>query len=88
MEHRARDLEGGATIGALTELRAAAFDGLPPYHSGAWGRATLEATLALIQSAHERREVMLHRQVELRPDYDSELLSAVEPESAPVRSTS
>jgi phthalate 4,5-cis-dihydrodiol dehydrogenase len=88
MAHRARDLEGGATIGALTELRAAAFDGLPPYHSGAWGRATLEATLGLIQSAHERREVMLHRQVELRPDYDSELLSVVEPESAPIRSTS
>jgi phthalate 4,5-cis-dihydrodiol dehydrogenase len=83
LAHGARDLEGGATIGALTELRAAAFDGLPPYHSGAWGRATLEATLGLIQSAHERREVMLHRQVELRPDYDSELLSAVEPASAP-----
>jgi phthalate 4,5-cis-dihydrodiol dehydrogenase len=79
MAHKARDLEGGATIGALTELRAAAFDGVPPYHSGAWGRATLEATLGLIQSSQEQREVTLHRQVELRADYDAELLDVVEP---------
>ena len=35
----------------------AALAGTPPLHDGAWGRATLEATLAILRSARERREV-------------------------------
>lgn len=67
------DLEGGATVGALLEMYDAVFNGVPVYHSGAWGRATLEATLAIVQSAHERREIMLERQVAMPAAYDAAL---------------
>ena len=67
------DLEGGATVGALLEMYDAVVNGVPVYHSGAWGRATLEATLAIVQSAHERREIMLERQVEMPAAYDAAL---------------
>ena len=33
-----------------------------PVHSGEWGRATLEACLAILQSSREGREIALHRQ--------------------------
>jgi phthalate 4,5-cis-dihydrodiol dehydrogenase len=64
------DLESGATIPALTELHAAVVHGAPLYHSGAWGRATLEATIAMVTSARERREIMLERQVAMPLEYD------------------
>jgi phthalate 4,5-cis-dihydrodiol dehydrogenase len=67
------DLESGATIPALTELHAAVVHGAPLYHSGAWGRATLEATIAIVSSARERREIMLQRQVAMPAAYDAEL---------------
>jgi phthalate 4,5-cis-dihydrodiol dehydrogenase len=67
------DLERGVTIPALTELYAAVRDGKPVYHSGAWARATLEATLALSRSAHERREIVLERQVAMPAEYDADL---------------
>lgn len=67
------DLEGGATVGALLEMYDAVVNGVPVYHSGAWGRATLEATLAIVQSAHDRREIMLERQVEMPAAYDAAL---------------
>jgi phthalate 4,5-cis-dihydrodiol dehydrogenase len=73
LTQQTRDLEGGTTVGALSELYAAAIDGAPLYHSGAWGRATLEATLGLIQSAQERREIRLERQIEMPPGYDAAL---------------
>ena len=47
----------------IDELYAAIVDGAPPLHDGAWGRATLEACLALRESAHARRDVGLTRQV-------------------------
>ncbi|MEA2719321.1 MAG: phthalate 4,5-cis-dihydrodiol dehydrogenase [Candidatus Eremiobacteraeota bacterium] len=43
----------------VDELVNAVLNGTPPLHDGAWGRATLEASLAIVQSAHERREIML-----------------------------
>jgi phthalate 4,5-cis-dihydrodiol dehydrogenase len=67
------DLEGGATVGALLEMYDAVVNGVPVYHSGAWGRATLEATLAIVQSAHDRREIMLERQVAMPATYDAAL---------------
>ena len=67
------DLENGVTLPALIELYDAVVNGKPVYHSGEWGRATLEASLAVVESARERREVMLHRQVALSPDYDAAL---------------
>jgi phthalate 4,5-cis-dihydrodiol dehydrogenase len=82
LKHQAHDLEGGATVGALTELYDAAFNNVPPYHSGAWGRATLEATLGLITSATERKEVALSRQVPIRADYDANLVIPGEPQPA------
>jgi phthalate 4,5-cis-dihydrodiol dehydrogenase len=67
------DLEGGATVGALLEMYNAVVSGLPLFHSGAWGRATLEATLAIVQSSEERREIILERQVEMPVEYDADL---------------
>jgi hypothetical protein len=46
--------------------------GIPVFHSGAWGRATLEATLAIVQSAQERRGIMLERQVPMPAEYDAD----------------
>ena len=38
-----------------------------------WGRATLEAILAVIDSARERREIILERQVAMPDEYDADL---------------
>jgi phthalate 4,5-cis-dihydrodiol dehydrogenase len=35
----------------------------PPVHDGAWGLATMEVCLAMLQSAHEQREIRLAHQV-------------------------
>jgi phthalate 4,5-cis-dihydrodiol dehydrogenase len=64
------DFEGGVTLQALEELHAAIVLDEPLYHSGAWGRATLEAALAIIASARDRREIMLERQVPMPASYD------------------
>lgn len=47
----------------IDELCAAVFDDVPPVHSGAWGRATLEVCRAVIESANTGREVGLACQV-------------------------
>ncbi|WP_439596021.1 Gfo/Idh/MocA family protein [Falsiroseomonas sp.] len=52
----------------LDELCAAVLDGTPPLHDGAWGMATLEVCLAILQSAREGREVALHHQVAPKDD--------------------
>jgi phthalate 4,5-cis-dihydrodiol dehydrogenase len=67
------DFEGGVTLEALSELHAAVVLCEPVYHSGEWGRATLEATLAIIASARERREIMLTKQVAMPASYDAAL---------------
>jgi phthalate 4,5-cis-dihydrodiol dehydrogenase len=67
------DFEAGSTIPALLEMHAAVVLGKPAYHSGEWGRATLEASLAMIVSARERREVMLAQQVPMPAEYDADL---------------
>jgi phthalate 4,5-cis-dihydrodiol dehydrogenase len=67
------DLERGVTIPALVELHSAVRHGTPVYHSGEWARATLEATIALVDSARERREIMLERQVAMPAAYDADL---------------
>jgi len=68
------DPSGGLTLAILDELYASVVDGRPLYHDGAWGRATLEVVLALIESARERREIRLSRQVAMPAAYDAELL--------------
>ena len=45
--------------GAIDELYDAAVRGVAPLHDGRWGTATVEAALALIRSAHERREILI-----------------------------
>ena len=47
----------------LAEAYAGIIRGEPIFHDGRWGMATLEAQLALMQSAREGREVLLTRQV-------------------------
>lgn len=49
----------------LEALRLAVRDGRAPRHDGAFGRATLETCLAILQSAAERREITFES--ELRP---------------------
>jgi phthalate 4,5-cis-dihydrodiol dehydrogenase len=57
----------------LEELYDAVFNGKPLWHNGRWGLATLEVCLALMQSAKERREIMLQHQVAVAPGYDADM---------------
>ena len=47
----------------LDDMIAAIRTGRPPLQDGRWGKANVEVTLKLLQSARERREVMLEHQV-------------------------
>jgi len=47
----------------LDDMVAAIRTGRSPLHDGRWGKANAEAMLALLQSARERREIMLEHQV-------------------------
>lgn len=47
----------------LDELYQAVVNGKPIVHDGRWGLATQEVTMAIIQSAQERREIMMQHQV-------------------------
>ncbi len=56
--------EGGASRRAeLEELYNAVVLDRPIRHTGPWGMATLEVCLAIMQSARERREIILSHQV-------------------------
>ena len=46
----------------LKELYDAVVENRPVYHDGRWGMATLEVCLAIMQSARERREIMMSHQ--------------------------
>jgi phthalate 4,5-cis-dihydrodiol dehydrogenase len=54
---------GGMRLNEVTDLRNAISGEAVPLHDGRWGMATIEVLLAIIQSAAEHREVVLHRQV-------------------------
>jgi phthalate 4,5-cis-dihydrodiol dehydrogenase len=47
----------------ISELYDAVVNGRPPLHSGRWARATLEVSLAVLESARTHREVSLAHQV-------------------------
>jgi phthalate 4,5-cis-dihydrodiol dehydrogenase len=49
----------------MDELCAAVFDSREPLHNGAWGMATMEVCLAMLQSARDGQEVTLRHQVGL-----------------------
>jgi len=53
-------------VEVIDELHAALVEGERPTHDGAWARATLEATLAILESARTHRDVALGLQVALR----------------------
>jgi phthalate 4,5-cis-dihydrodiol dehydrogenase len=72
------DPSGGLTHSVIGELYDALVRGKPAFHTGAWGRATLEAVLAVIRSAQERREIILERQVAMPDSYDADLAARVE----------
>ncbi|MPZ13902.1 MAG: hypothetical protein GEU73_05685 [Chloroflexi bacterium] len=65
---------GSGRQGELVEFRKAILEGKPPFHDGRWGMATLEVALAIMQSAQERKEIMLSRQVAVPDSYDAELI--------------
>ena len=50
-------------VEVMDELYAAVVDNVPPLHSGPWGLATLEVSLAILQSAQEGREIAMNLQV-------------------------
>jgi phthalate 4,5-cis-dihydrodiol dehydrogenase len=50
----------------IDELYDAVVHGRPPLHDGEWAMATLEACLAMLQSAREGREIALQHQVAAR----------------------
>jgi phthalate 4,5-cis-dihydrodiol dehydrogenase len=64
----------GGRQGELVEFRKAIMEGKPPFHDGRWGMATLEVALAIMQSAQERREIMLSHQVAVPDSYDADLI--------------
>jgi phthalate 4,5-cis-dihydrodiol dehydrogenase len=53
-------------VEVIDELHAAVVGGKPPLHDGRWAMATLEVCLAMLQSARERRDVVLEHQVGVR----------------------
>jgi phthalate 4,5-cis-dihydrodiol dehydrogenase len=57
----------------LEELYNAVMLGRPVFHDGRWGMATLEVCLAVMESAKQRKEIMLNHQVPVPAEYDSEL---------------
>jgi phthalate 4,5-cis-dihydrodiol dehydrogenase len=59
--------------GELREFYRSIVEGDPMFHDGQWGMGTLEVTLAIQQSARERREIMLTHQKAVPTDYDAEL---------------
>jgi phthalate 4,5-cis-dihydrodiol dehydrogenase len=51
----------------LDDMYAAVRQGKRPLHDARWGKATLEASLAVLQSARENREIALVHQVPVPP---------------------
>ena len=52
---------GHEVAGVIDELYNAVVDGRAPLHDGAWGMATLEVCLAILQSARSGAEVTITR---------------------------
>ncbi len=58
------ETRGAGTV-ELEELWGALTEGRPISHDGRWGTATLEVAVAIMQSARERREILLSHQCPL-----------------------
>lgn len=57
------DQERRARAAELMDMYDGVVNGRPLYHDGAWGRATLEVCLAIVESARTRREIRMRLQV-------------------------
>lgn len=66
----------------LQELYDAVVHGAPVYHTGEWGMATLEATLAIIESSKTGKTIELQHQVAPVPDYGDAKIFDVAPSQA------
>ncbi len=62
--------QGPGRRAELMELYEGVVLDKPIFHDGRWGMATLEVSLAIQQSARERREIMLTHQVAVPATYD------------------
>ena len=62
----------GGRRAELEELHNGVVLGKRLFHDGRWGMGTLEVCLAIMQSARERREIMLSHQAAASPDYDAD----------------
>jgi phthalate 4,5-cis-dihydrodiol dehydrogenase len=60
----------------LEELYDSVVLGRPLWHDGRWGMATLEVCLAIMESARQRKEIMLQHQVAVPAGYDADLTVA------------
>jgi len=58
----------------LEELYDSVVRGKPLWHDGRWGMATLEVCLAIMESARERKEIMLKHQVPVAAGYDEDFV--------------
>jgi phthalate 4,5-cis-dihydrodiol dehydrogenase len=73
------DIVAGRAMGVaqrraeLEELYDSVVLGKPLWHDGRWGMATLEVCLAMMESARERKEIMLKHQVPVPEGYDADL---------------
>jgi phthalate 4,5-cis-dihydrodiol dehydrogenase len=64
--------EGRGRRAELQELYDGVVLGKHIFHDGRWGMATLEVSLAIQQSARERKEIMLSHQVPVPAEYDAD----------------
>jgi phthalate 4,5-cis-dihydrodiol dehydrogenase len=66
-------LGGPSRQGELSEFYKTIVEGAPMFHDGLWGMGTLEVSLAIQESAKDRREIMLSHQKAVPVDYDKDL---------------
>ncbi len=56
-------MQAAGRAAELEELYDAVVKNRPVFHDGRWGMATLEVVLGIMQSARERREIMMQHQI-------------------------
>ncbi|GAC1317626.1 MAG: Gfo/Idh/MocA family oxidoreductase [Chloroflexota bacterium] len=67
-----RDMGVAQRRAELEELYDAVVRGRPLWHDGRWGMATLEVCLAIMDSARQRKEILLQHQVPVPQGYDDD----------------
>jgi phthalate 4,5-cis-dihydrodiol dehydrogenase len=67
-----RQMGPGQRRAELEELYDSVVQGKPLWHDGRWGLATLEATLAIVDSSKQRKELRLTHQIPVPEGYDAD----------------